>query len=402
MMIDLAYSTNMAVASLKSSKLRSGLTALGIIIGIAAVIATLTLGSSFGDYFSSEVDASGSNYIAIGAYKEDLLHEQQIDVIRNSKGVVDVSPVVGASADVEFMGETKTIEIYGVTEDYQNVTSVTIEEGSFITDKDSFMAVIGHDTAVDEFKNELGTGSRITMTVKNENNEDVTRTFTIKGVMETPASMITIGSYKTIYVPIEVLQEMTGKDFYSSVYATAESMEALNETEEEIKLSLMRNLGISQREYDNRSAVPLYFINQADLIEEVNGMVLTIQYFLLAIGSISLIVGSVGIMNIMFVTVTERTKEIGTLKALGYTSKDVLVLFLVESVIISGLGGFAGALIGLIISYIGAVLLGMPAGFPLSMLFLGIFISMVIGIIAGVYPARRAAKMNPVDALRTA
>lgn len=401
-MIDLAYSTNMAVASLKSSKLRSGLTALGIIIGIAAVIATLTLGSSFGDYFSSEVDASGSNYIAIGAYKEDLLHEQQIDVIRNSKGVVDVSPVVGASADVEFMGETKTIEIYGVTEDYQNVTSVTIEEGSFITDKDSFMAVIGHDTAVDEFKNEIGTGSRITMTVKNENNEDVTRTFTIKGVMETPASMITIGSYKTIYVPIEVLQEMTGKDFYSSVYATAESMEALNETEEEIKLSLMRNLGISQREYDNRSAVPLYFINQADLIEEVNGMVLTIQYFLLAIGSISLIVGSVGIMNIMFVTVTERTKEIGTLKALGYTSKDVLVLFLVESVIISGLGGFAGALIGLIISYVGAVLLGMPAGFPLSMLFLGVFISMVIGIIAGVYPARRAAKMNPVDALRTA
>lgn len=401
-MIDLAYSTNMAIASLKSSKLRSGLTALGIIIGIAAVIATLTLGSSFGDYFSSEVDASGSNYIAIGAYKDDLLHEQQIDVIRNSKGVVDVSPVISATADVEFMGETKTIEIYGVTEDYQNVTSVTIEEGSFITDKDSFMAVIGHDTAVDEFKNEIGTGSRITMTVKNENNEDVTQTFTIKGVMETPASMVTIGSYKTIYVPIEVLQEMTGKDFYNSVYATAESMEALNDTEEEIKLNLMRNLGISQREYDNRSAVPLYFMNQADLIEEVNGMVSTIQYFLLAIGSISLIVGSVGIMNIMFVTVTERTKEIGTLKALGYTSKDVLVLFLVESVIISGAGGFVGAMIGLIISYAGAVLLGMPASFPLSMLFLGIGISVIIGVIAGVYPARRAANMNPVDALRTA
>ncbi len=401
-MIDLAYSTNMAIASLKSSKLRSGLTALGIIIGIAAVIATLTLGSSFGDYFSSEVDASGSNYIAIGAYKDDLLHEQQIDVIRNSKGVVDVSPVISATADVEFMGDTKTIEIYGVTEDYQNVTSVTIEEGSFITDKDSFMAVIGHDTAVDEFKNEIGTGSRITMTVKNEDNEDVTRTFTIKGVMETPASMVTIGSYKTIYVPIEVLQEMTGKDFYNSVYATAESMEILNETEEEIKLNLMRNMGISQREYDNRSAVPLYFINQADLIEEVNGMVSTIQYFLLAIGSISLIVGSVGIMNIMFVTVTERTKEIGTLKALGYTSKDVLVLFLVESVIISGIGGFIGAMIGLIISYIGAVLLGMPTAFPLSMLFLGIGISVLIGVIAGVYPARRAAKMNPVDALRTA
>ncbi len=400
-MIDFAYGTNMAIASLKSSKMRSGLTALGIIIGIAAVIATLALGSSFGEYFSSEVDASGSNYIAIGATKADLLHDSQIDVIRNSRGVVDVSPVFGATADVEFMGETKSIDIYGVTEDYQNVTSVTIEEGSFISDADSFMAVIGHDTAVDEFKNEIGPGSRITMTVRNENNEEVTRTFTIKGVMETPPSLVTVGSLKTIYVPIDVLQEMKGYDFYSNIYATAESMEILNETEEEIKLNLMRNLGISQREYDNRSAVPLYFINQADLIEEVNAMVSTIQYFLLAIGSISLIVGSVGIMNIMFVTVTERTKEIGTLKALGYTSRDVLVLFLIESVIISGLGGFIGAMIGLTVSYVGAVLLDMPAAFPINMLLLGIGISMVIGIIAGVYPARRAAKMNPVDALRT-
>ncbi|WNY24359.1 Macrolide export ATP-binding/permease protein MacB [Methanimicrococcus hongohii] len=400
-MIDITYGMNMAVASLKSSKLRSGLTALGIIIGIAAVIATLTLGSSFSDYFNSEMDASGSNYIAIGSMKDDLLHEQQIDVIRNSKGVVDVSPLISATADVTFMGETKTIEIYGVTEDYQNVTSVSMEEGAFIGDKDTFMAVIGHDTAVDEFKNEIGTGSRITMTVKNQYGEDVTNTFTIKGVMETPASMITVGSFKTIYVPIEVLQDMTGRDFYSSVYATAESMEELNETEEEIKLNLLRNLGISQREANNSSALPIYFINQAELMEEINSMVSTIQYFLLAIGSISLLVGSVGIMNIMFVTVTERTKEIGTLKALGYTSKDVLVLFLIESVIISGLGGFAGAMIGLIISYFGAILLGMPASFPLSMLFLGILISMIIGVIAGVYPARRAARMNPVDALRT-
>lgn len=401
-MIDVAYAVNMALASLKSSKLRSGLTALGIIIGIAAVIATLTLGSSFSAYFDSEINSSGSNYIAISATKADLLHDQQIEVIRNSKGVVDVSPLISTTADVTFMGETKTIEIYGVTEDYQAITSVVIEEGSFINDKDTFTAVIGHDTAVDEFRNEIGTGSRITMTVKNEDNEDVTQTFAIKGVMETPASMVTIGSFKTIYVPIDVLMDMTGRQYYSSVYATAESMEALNETEEEIKLNLMRNLGISQREYDNRSAVPLRFINQASLIEQVSSMTSTIQYFLLAIGSVSLVVGSVGIMNIMFVTVTERTKEIGTLKALGYTSRDVLVLFLIESVIISGLGGFAGAMIGLIVSYIGANLLGMPASFPLSMLVLGLVISMIIGVIAGVYPARRAANMNPVDALRTA
>lgn len=401
-MIDIAYSVNMAVASLKSSKLRSGLTALGIIIGIAAVIATLTLGGSFSDYFNSEINSTGSNYIAIGAMKEDLLHDEQIDVIKNSKGVSGVSPVLYASADVEYMGETRMIEIYGVSEDYQAVTSVVMEEGAFVSDKDTFMAVIGHDTAVEEFKNEIGTGSRVKITVKNEDDEVVTRTFAIKGVMETPASIMTVGTYKTIYVPIDVLMDMTGQTSYGSVYATAESLETINETEEEIKLNLMRNLGISHREADNRSALPVYFINQADLIEEINLMTTTIQYFLLAIGSISLVVGSVGIMNIMFVTVTERTKEIGTLKALGYKSRDILMLFLIESVIISGLGGFAGAVIGLLISYVGALVIGMPASLPLSMLFLGIIIAMIIGVIAGVYPARRAAKMNPVDALRTA
>lgn len=399
-MINITYGINMAFASLKSSKLRSGLTALGIIIGIAAVIATVTLGGSFSSYFDSEINASGSNYISIGAMKDDLFHDAQVDVIRNTNGVSSVSPIIAASAEVEYMGETRTIEIYGVAEDYREVTSVSMEEGAFISDKDTFMAVIGHNTATEEFRNEIGTGSRITITVTNENNEPVTRVFSIKGVMETPPSLITVGTFKTIYVPLDVLQEMTGRTFYSEIYAAAESLETINETQDEIKLNLLRNLGISQREADNRSALPIYFINQADLIEELNAMTGMIQSFLLAIGSISLIVGSVGIMNIMFVTVTERTKEIGTLKALGYLSRDILVLFLIESVIISGLGGFIGAAIGLGVSYVGATLIGMPATLPISMLVLGVGISMVIGVIAGVYPARRAAKMNPVDALR--
>jgi putative ABC transport system permease protein len=122
--------------------------------------------------------------------------------------------------------------------------------------------------------------------------------------------------------------------------------------------------------------------------------------FLIAIGGISLVVGSVGIMNIMIVTVVERTREIGTLKALGYTSRDVLSLFLIESVVISGIGGTFGTILGLSAAYAGSYALNMPMSIQIGAVAGGIVLSMIIGVIAGVYPARRAAKMHPVDALR--
>lgn len=404
-MISISHSTKMAVASLKSSKLRSGLTALGIIIGIAAVVATFTIGASFSAYFSDTISASGSNYIMIYSAKENLFLDQQVEVIRNTRGVEAASPVLTASGTVTYMGESKNITINGVSEEYEKIAAIPMYEGIFITDRDASVAVIGKNISLDTFKNQVSTRGSIQITVYNsELRENVTRTFSVKGIAGSDETSIVMGNnYNTnIYIPLSVMEEMTGKSDYRTILAMTESNDTIKETNDEIKKNLARNLGISERNLDNDNLVPFSTMNQAEILEQVGTMTQTLQLFLIAIGGISLIVGSVGIMNIMVVTVTERTKEIGTLKALGYASIDVLILFLVESVVISVIGGAVGTIIGLTVSYIGASLLGLTMILSYGAIAAAIVISMLIGVLAGVYPAKRAADMNPVDALRTA
>lgn len=403
-MISISHSAKMAVESLKSSKLRSGLTALGIIIGIAAVIATFTLGASFGAYFSDQISSSGSNYIMIMSSKENLFFDQQVDVVRNTRGVEAASPVLSSSGTVTFMGETKNLTITGVSEDYEEIGAIPMMDGFFISDQDTSVAVIGKNISEEEFKNQISTRSSLQITVyNNDTQEYVTRTFTVKGIAGSNQTNIVQGSdYNTaIYVPISVLKEMTGKQDYRLIFAMTESNDTIIETDDEVRKNLARNLGVSERNLDNDDLVPFSTMNQAEILEQVSSMTETLQLFLIAIGGISLVVGSVGIMNIMIVTVTERTKEIGTLKALGYTSYDVLILFIIESIVISVIGGAIGTVLGLVISYVGSSLLGITMSLSYGAIVAAIIISVLIGVLAGAYPAKRAADMNPVDALRT-
>ncbi|WNY28893.1 Macrolide export ATP-binding/permease protein MacB [Methanimicrococcus stummii] len=403
-MISISHSAKMAVESLKSSKLRSGLTALGIIIGIAAVIATFTLGASFGAFFSEQISSSGSNYVMIMSTKENLFFDQQVDVVRNTRGVVAVSPILGVDGTVTFMGESKDLRIIGVLEDYQEIGNVPLLDGVFISDQDTSAIVIGKDVARDDFKNQITTRSSIEVTVyNNDTHEYVTRTFRVKGIAGSENTSIVTGadSNTAIYVPLAVVREMTAQQDYRSMFAMTESDETVKETNDEIEKNLARNLGVSERNLDNSDLVPFWTMNQVEILEQVSTMTQTMQLFLIAIGGISLVVGSVGIMNIMIVTVTERTKEIGTLKALGYTSIDVLVLFIIESIVISVIGGIIGTGLGLLISYIGSSLLGISMSLSYGAIAGAILISVAIGVIAGAYPAKRAADMNPVDALRT-
>ncbi|WNY24363.1 Macrolide export ATP-binding/permease protein MacB [Methanimicrococcus hongohii] len=403
-MISLSHSMKMAVESLKSAKLRSGLTALGIIIGIAAVIATFTLGASFGAFFSEQISSSGSNYVMVMSTKENLFFDQQVEVVRNTRGVVAVSPVLGVDGTVTFMGEARDYRVIGVLEDYAEVGSVPMYDGTFISDQDTAAIVIGRDIAYDDYKNTITTRSSIEVTIYNNDTEEyVTRMFRVKGISGSENTSIVTGadSNTGIYIPIAVMKEMSGRDDYPSMFAMTESNETVKETDEEIERNLARNLGVSERNLDNDDLIPFRTMNQVEILEQVSSMTQTMQLFLIAIGGISLVVGSVGIMNIMIVTVTERTKEIGTLKALGYTSSDVLSMFLVESVVISLIGGAAGTVLGLIISYIGSAALGITMSVSFGVIVGALIVSVVIGVIAGVYPAKRAADMNPVDALRT-
>jgi ABC-type transport system, involved in lipoprotein release, permease component len=403
-LISIAHSTKMAVESLKSSKLRSGLTALGIIIGIAAVIATFTLGTSFGAFFSDQISASGSNYVMIMSSKENLFFDQQVEVVRNTRGVAAVSPILSSPGVVTFMGESRNYSISGVEADYASIGSIPIIEGSFISDQDTSAIVIGKTIAEEDFKNQITARSTVEITLYNQDTKEfVSRTFRVKGIIGSDTTNIISGanSNTAIHIPLSVIREMTGRDDYPLMIAMSETEEGVKDADAEIRVNLARNLGISERRLNDSDMVPFRTMNQASLLEQVESITYTLQLFLVAIGGISLVVGSVGIMNIMFVTVTERTKEIGTFKALGYTSKDVLIMFLIESIVISLIGGGIGTLIGLGIAYLGSMLMGVSMSLPVLEILAGIAVSVIIGVIAGVYPANRAAKMNPVDALRS-
>lgn len=402
-MISLSYCFKMAVASLTSSKLRSGLTALGIIIGIAAVIATFTLGSSFTGYFTEQLDTQGSNYILISASQPNLFYDSQLDIIRNTPGVTGVATEMSQTALVTFANEEKNLTILGTQEDMIEILSIPMYDGQMFTDKDSYVAVVGKNISQEEFRKEIGLRSTIDITLYNSKTKEyVTESFKVIGILGSEEmSLVTGGSENTlIAIPTHIMQEMTGETAYDMIYAMSDSREDINVTTDEIERRLARNLGVSERDLDDDEKIPFMTMNQAEILEQIGTLTSTLQTFLLAIGSISLVVGAVGIMNIMIVTVTERTREIGTLKALGYSSKDVLMLFVVESIIISAAGGLVGTIIGLIIAYIGANLLGLTMAVPLSGILIGVGLSIAVGVLAGAQPSYRAAKMNPVDALR--
>ena len=402
-MISLTHCFKMSIASLKSSKLRSGLTALGIIIGIAAVVATFALGSSFTGYFSEELDTQGSNYVMFFATQKNVFTETQADILRNAPGILGVSTQNDQTAAVTFAGEQKNLIVAGVDEDMPEIMNVPIYKGNSFTNKDTYVAVIGKKCAEESFKKEIGIQSSIQITLYNEESREyVTETFRVIGILgseeESLISLVDVGD--VIAIPSSTYAEMTGRSDYSVMYAMADSREGLNETADDLKLRLARSLGVSERDLDTPEKVPFMTINQAELMEMVGQLTTTLQMFLMAIGGISLVVGAVGIMNIMIVTVTERTREIGTLKALGYSSRDVLLLFVIESIIISLIGGIIGTIIGLVIAYVGVTLIGFTMAVPISSIFFGIGLSVFVGVVAGAQPSYRAAKMNPVDALR--
>ena len=402
-MISFSHCLKMSIESLKSSKLRSGLTALGIVIGIAAVIATFALGTSFTGYLSEQLDTEGSNYILIFPSKGNIIFDEQIELIRNSPGIVRVSTINGQLAAVTFANEEKNLTVTGVDETIVDIMNIPIYEGNFLVNKSSNIAVVGKKYAEEAFKNEIGIRSTIQITLYNQESEEyVTENFRVVGILGSDeTNIMTNGNENTmVSIPLTVFENMTGKRDYQEIYAKADSRENIKETSDEVKRRLAVNLGVSERDLNDSEKVPFKIINKAEILQMAGILTTAFQMFLMAIGGISLVVGAVGIMNIMIVTVTERTREIGTLKALGYSSKDVLFLFVTESIIISLIGGIIGTILGLLVAYIAVTLAGFPMVFPLSGIFLGIIMSVIVGVIAGAQPSYRAAKMSPVEALR--
>ncbi len=390
-----------------SNKVRSGLTVLGIVIGIASVVTMVAIGQGSTQDISDRIESLGSNLLTVspgnsqgvgmevkrGSGSADTLIMEDAEAIEGSiEGILAVAPEVSSQQQIIFKGENTNISVYGVTESYTEVKSVEMALGSFISSnsvkKISKVAVLGPDTRDDLFgENADPVGETIRI-----GNLD----FTVIGVSVSKGGSGFGSSDDLIYVPITTAQHyLTGSDSLKNVNIQVMDEDNMTGVEEDIITLLLARHGFSSIE-----EADFYVMNQADVMDTMSEITGTLTLLLGAIAGISLLVGGIGIMNMMLTTVTERTREIGLRKALGAQNKDIVIQFLAESIVLT----FVGGILGIILGWGAAILITKISGTTTLVTWwsigLSFGVSAFIGIVFGYYPARRAASFNPIKSLR--
>lgn len=390
-------SFKLAIQSIMKSKVRAFLTMLGIIIGVGAVTVIVGLGNGMKNYITESFESMGSNLINVsiqgrGASRTIDVDDMYALVEENPDYIAYVSPEVSLSGTVKIGNEDiKTTPVSGISEDYSQIKSFILTDGRFIQYVDVLrrqkVCVIGSYVAKTYYDgNALGNTLKVNGTV-----------FTIVGVLKEEAKSEKGSSDDAIYIPYTVAAKMSWTGTISSFVFTGTSPETVNKAAELIKEDLYK----VYKSYDYFNVMSMTEILDS-FMTEVNVMVIILG----AIAAISLLVGGIGIMNIMLVSVTERTREIGIRKSLGAKQKDILGQFVIEAATTSALGGIIGILFGFLLCTVGTSIISALAQETITVTpslssVIGAFsVSVAIGIIFGYLPARKAARLNPIDALR--
>jgi putative ABC transport system permease protein len=412
--MNLLESFSMAIRSLFTNKLRSALTMLGIIIGVGSVIALMSIGRGAQASILSTYDRIGNNLLAIVPSSGDAssgmagftlttpsLTLDDAKAIESVYGVSSVAPSNENFIQASAKNETKFAVLEGCTPAYLTVMNHTVSAGQFIAQHDvssrSLVAVLGPDTA----KALFGTQNPIGQAIKIKNYR-----FTVIGTLEAVGgSMMGISMDNVIYVPITTFQSRlfpqrtsSGQDSVQQISVKTLNTDVIPDTTGEIENLLRRRHRVAAGENSDFSVV-----SQQQIVNTINQVTGVFSLFLGAIAGISLIVGGIGIMNIMLVSVTERTREIGIRKAVGAKRRDILVQFLLESGVLSIIGGGIGIVGGWLVSYIISQIpisgMKIHALVTPDIVILSLGVSLIIGLASGIYPAVRAARLNPIDAL---
>lgn len=391
--------------ALSANKARSGLTILGIVIGIGSVIAMVSIGQGASNQIQSSIESLGSNLLTImpgfiqpgrgivssGRGSAQTLVNEDIEVLRKITGVAYVSPELQRRFQIVATGNNTNSTVIGIEPDYAQVRNVTPSAGSFITEAHlrslSRVAVLGSTVALDLF---------------GEDNDPIGRTiringvnFKVIGVLQPKGSAGFFNPDDTVFVPLTTMQKiLAGVDFLSIIAISVQTKDLMPQVQDEATLALAQKHRVNPKNPD------FSIVSQADIVEALTQVTNTFTIFLAAIAGISLIVGGIGIMNMMLTTVTERTREIGLRKAVGAKKKDISMQFLAEAIVLTLLGGIAGIVLGWIIALGVSQFAGIATQVSLEAVLLAFGVSATIGIIFGYYPARRAASLNPIETLR--
>ena len=396
------YST--ATRALAAHKMRSSLTMLGIIIGVGSVVLMVSVGRSFEGYILSQIESFSSNLIElypIGFEKfgrsTDSLTEEDFRAVQKLSTVQTVAPVIFVTEKTTYGSEEISPWVFGTTKDFFPNYGLKLDYGRLLDERDNkaakSVAVLGPQTAEDLFGNADPLGKRIRVGNK---------FYTVVGVMRSIGSPIMQDMDTPVYVPYNTAKAAMGQKNLS--YMTMRAVADYELAIADIKSLLRQRHGIHNPEDD--SDKDDFLARSAEQATEIVGQVtLGLTAFIALIAGISLLVGGIGIMNIMLVSVAERTKEIGLRKAVGARSKDILRQFLLESVFLTSIGGaigiILGAGLGLLLSAVASKLLG-SFSFVLSFkaLFAAVVMAMGTGLVFGLYPAKKAADLSPMEAIR--
>jgi len=396
-----------ALAALTANKARSSLTILGIVIGIGSVIAMVSIGQGAQGQIQSNIQSLGSNLINVspgfqrgvgeharsGRGSATTLTLEDVEAIASQVPyIAAVAPSVTGRYQIVQKAQNTNTQVMGTVEAYPQIRNIEMESGSFISERNiasrAKVAVLGPTTRDDLFGegvNPVGQKIKINRL-----------SFTVIGVTKAKGGSGFTNQDDIVFIPISTAQRfLAGNDYVNNISVQATEERAMAQVQESITGLLLARHNIADPQLADFSV-----INQADIVQAATAVTNTFTILLASIAGISLLVGGIGIMNMMLTTVTERTREIGLRKAIGAKKGDISRQFLAESVMLTFLGGAIGIALGMILSFAVSQFAGIPTKVALSSILLAFGVSAAIGLIFGYYPARRAAQLNPIEALR--
>lgn len=408
------HSIKIAFLGLRARKMRSVLTILGIVIGISAIMLIMSIGSGAEDLILGQLGGMGAETIVVRPGKEprgptdivqtlfaDSLKKRDIEALKNKNNVpnaTDVVPVIIVNGSVSYLGETYKPLIFGWSAELiSKMLKIDVEEGELFTESDirqqAAVVVIGAKVKKELFGDSDAVGKNIK--IKNKN-------FRVVGVLPQRGQVSLFNVDEVAVLPYTTAQTyLSDVDYYHEVLVIAESPEFVDRVVADINMTLRSLHNISDSSKDD-----FFVVTQEGLLDQIKTIISVLTIFLSAVVAIALMVGGIGVMNIMLVAVTERTKEIGLRKSIGATNKDIMMQFLAEAIILTATGGFVGVGIGAVFSFLSAVIMSQiynldwAFSFSLQAVVLGVGVSAFVGLVFGLYPAYKASLKSPIEALR--